>query len=311
MNKKVLIIVLSVILVLFLIFGVIAIVLKNMYDKSLNPVNISENSQTIEVEIPEGTGTSGIANLLEKEKVIQNAFTFKVYVKLNKVNNLQAGKYEFENGKDNVESIVKKMVSGEVIDETVKLTFVEGKKIKDYAELIAKKTNNTEEDVYSLLKDEEYIDSLIEKYWFLTDDIKNSDIYYALEGYLNPDTYVFENKDVSVKYIFNYVLNYTDKTLSKYKEDIERSNLNVHQIVSLASVVELEGKSEEARKGIAGVFINRLNSKMSLGSDVTTYYAFNVDMKDSDLTKNQINTYNPYNTRGPNMEGKIPVRSNL
>ena len=50
---------------------------------------------------------------------------------------------------------------------------------------------------------------------------------------------------------------------------------------------------------------------MSLGSDVTTYYAFNVDMKDSDLTKNQINTYNPYNTRGPNMEGKIPVRSNL
>jgi UPF0755 protein len=46
---------------------------------------------------------------------------------------------------------------------------------------------------------------------------------------------------------------------------------------------------------------------MSLGSDVTTYYAFGVDMADGDLTKDQINTYNPYNTRGPNMNGKIPI----
>lgn len=46
---------------------------------------------------------------------------------------------------------------------------------------------------------------------------------------------------------------------------------------------------------------------MALQSDVTTYYAFKVNMGDRDLTQSELNTANPYNTRGPNMEGKIPV----
>ena len=46
---------------------------------------------------------------------------------------------------------------------------------------------------------------------------------------------------------------------------------------------------------------------ISLGSDVTTYYAWNVDMGERDLTYEELNAYNPYNTRGPNMEGKMPI----
>ena len=46
---------------------------------------------------------------------------------------------------------------------------------------------------------------------------------------------------------------------------------------------------------------------MSIGSDVTTYYGIKVDMSERNLYKSEINTYNPYNTRGPNMEGKLPV----
>ena len=46
---------------------------------------------------------------------------------------------------------------------------------------------------------------------------------------------------------------------------------------------------------------------MSLGSDVSTYYAFKVDMGERDLTVKELNTENPYNTRGPNMSGKIPI----
>ena len=46
---------------------------------------------------------------------------------------------------------------------------------------------------------------------------------------------------------------------------------------------------------------------MKLGSDVTTYYGIKIDMGERNLTKNEINTYNPYNTRGPNMNGKLPV----
>ena len=46
---------------------------------------------------------------------------------------------------------------------------------------------------------------------------------------------------------------------------------------------------------------------MSLGSDVTTYYAYGIDMGDRDLTAEELYSYNPYNTRGPQMEGKLPV----
>ena len=175
------------------------------------------------------------------------------------------------------------------------------------AKTIAENTNNTEEDVFSLLENENYIDSLIEKYWFITNEVKQEDIYYPLEGYLLPDTYVFEDEDVTVKNIFSVILNFTEKYLDEYKEEIENNDLTVHQILTMASLAELEGKSLEDRKEIVGVFFNRIYDGMSLGSDVSTYYAFKVDMGERDLTSKELNTENPYNTRGPNMSGKIPI----
>ena len=176
--------------------------------------------------------------------------------------------------------------------------------MRKIAKTIAENTVNTEEDVFNLLEDEEYINSLIEKYWFLTEDIKNEAIYYPLEGYLLPDTYSFENKEVSVKTIFNIVLNYMDKFLSQYKDKVGD---DIHEILTLASIAELEGVSNEDRKEIVGVLKHRLQEKMALGSDVTTYYAFKVDMGERDLMAKEIKAENPYNTRGPNMEGKLPV----
>ena len=57
---------------------------------------------------------------------------------------------------------------------------------------------------------------------------------------------------------------------------------------------------------IAGVFYNRLNKGMNLGSDVTTYYGLQEEMT-GDLTPEQFNEENMYNTRASNMVGKLPV----
>ena len=75
--------------------------------------------------------------------------------------------------------------------------------------------------------------------------------------------------------------------------------------MTMASIVELEGTNSENRKMIVGIFENRLNSGMNLGSDVTTYYGLQAAMT-SDLTSEQFNTSNPYNTR-VGMIGKMPV----
>lgn len=275
------------------------------YISGTSPVN-TKSAENIKVEIEEGMGVQSIANLLEKNNVIKNATVMKIYAKLNNLHNLKAGTYELSNGED-LKTIIKHIENGDVIDDSVKITFIEGKNIRWIAKTIADKTNNTEDDVFELLKDEEYIDSLIEKYWFITDEIKDDRIYYPLEGYLLPDTYVFENEDVSVKSIFNVILNFTEKYLNDYKKEIEKNSLTAHQILTMASMAELEGKSTEDRAEIIGVFYNRITDGMSLGSDVTTYYAFKVDMGDRDLTAKELNTENPYNTRGPNMGGMIPV----
>ena len=203
----------------------------------------------------------------------------------------------------NVEQIVEILKTGKVMKEQINITFVEGKNIRWIATKIANATNNTEQDVFSLLEDESYIDSLINEYWFITDEVKNKDIYYPLEGYLFPDTYSFDGKDVDVKDIFKAMLDKMDSILT----ECGAKDKDVHDILSLASIVELEGLDATSRKTIASVFYNRIESNMSLGSDVTTYYAYKVDMGDRDLTTSELYTYNPYNTRGPQMFGKLPV----
>jgi UPF0755 protein len=102
------------------------------------------------------------------------------------------------------------------------------------------------------------------------------------------------------------MLDQTEKELDEYKTIIDNSTYNVHQYMTLASMLELEGTNSKNRKMIAGVFFNRLNIGMNLGSDVTTYYAFQEEMN-KDLTVAQFNSSNPYNTRASDMGGKLPV----
>ena len=301
MKKKILII--FCIIVILIVVSICAGVI--WYKMQLKPVNTETVTET-NIEIQQGTSTKQILELLQEQGVIKNVLASEIYIKLNEVQGLQAGKYRLTSDMS-LEQVLNQISSGKIIDEQISITFLEGKNMRWIAKTIAENTNNTEEQVYELLENEEYIQSLINKYWFLTDEITNENIYYPLEGYLYPETYKFENVDVSVEEIFNTLLAQTDKVLSKYKTQIEESGASVHQILTIASIIELEGKESESRTGISSVIYNRLKNKMSLGSDVTTYYAIQVDMGERDLYASEINQFNPYNTRGPNMEGKLPV----
>ena len=267
----------------------------------------NENNNETIVEIKSGTSTVEILKQLKNNNIIRNELVAKIYIKLNNIAGLQAGKYSFS-GQNSLKDVLNTLTTGKVMDETVNITFKEGKNMRYIASTIAEKTNNTANDVYNVLQDKEYITSLIDKYWFLSKTIQNENIYYPLEGYLYPDTYSFENKDVDVKTIFEKMLDKMSKVLSKYKKEGQdgetTENVSVHQLLTIASIIELEGNNSENRSKIASVIYNRLNANMSLGSDVTTYYAIRVDMGKRDLYAKEINTYNPYNTRGPQMNGK-------
>jgi len=293
-------------LLLLIVLSAIIIFIGVYFNINLSPMDKNSDESKM-VVIPPKTSTKKIGEILEKEGLVRSGQFFYVYCRLYKINNLKASTYELSLNMS-LEKIIEVLQEGNSYNpDMVKITFEEGINMKKVASIIESTTNNTKEDIFNKLKDNDYLDRTIAEYWFLSDEIKNTNIYYPLEGYLYPDTYFLENKDVTVEDIFKVMLDEMKKKLEPYKTQIEDSNYSVHNYLTIASMAELESVTEEDRKNVAGVFYNRLNKNMSLGSDVTTYYAFGVDMSERDLKASEINTYNPYNTRGPKMEGKLPV----
>ncbi len=267
---------------------------------------VSSSSDKVVFSVKQGESTKSIINDLKKERLIKSRKFAILFIKLNNIDTIKAGNYVL-NRNMSLRQIFSVITNSKNIkQDTITLTFHEGKNMRGVIKIITDNTKISENDIYNTLNDHEYIKSLMNEYWFLTDDILNENIYYPLEGYLYPDTYEF-NKDVTIKDIFKKMLDREEDVLDKYKTSIDSSELGIHKIITLASVAELEGKSLDDRKNIVGVFFNRINSNLPLGSDVTTYYAAKVDMGDRDLYQAEIDDQNPYNTRPMSSAGKLPV----
>ena len=292
---------------LIIIFVILLIAVAGLSWFSANLKPSSSFTQSKVIEVKEGSYLKDVGNLLSEEGVIKNPLAFRLYTKLNKVKPLQAGRYGISPDMS-LKEIITMMENGETYTgDEITFTYIEGKTMTWLANAIEEATSNTAADVYALLKDQDYLNRIIEKYWFLTDAIKDSRIYYPLEGYLFPDTYTLENRDVSVEEIFSVMLNKMDEVLTGYKSELDASEYSIHELLTIASIVEGESMAVSDRAGVAGVFFRRLDEGMALGSDITTYYAIQVDPHSRNLYGDDLDLENPYNTRGTNMEGVIPV----
>lgn len=260
----------------------------------------------VSIYVNEGDTYSTIGSILKEKSIIRNELAYKIYVRLNKPTDLEFGEYSIKNNLS-VEDVIKELKKGSNSKaETITVTFYEGKNMRNYVSKISESFNIDEKEIYNKLSDSNYLDTLIEKYWFITKDIKNKNIYYSLEGYLFPDTYEFYTS-ATIEDVFEKMLNNTEKKISSYKDKIEKSKYSFHQILTLASIIEQEAGNAKDRKGVAGVFYNRLADGWSLGSDVTTYYAEKIDNFSKDLTQADLSKCNSYNTRSSCMKGKLPV----
>lgn len=275
----------------------------SLYRYELSPT--SKDNTIIEVKIDKGMTTKNIAKELKKQDLIRNKTFFYLYVKLKNIN-IKASTYELSKNQG-MKEIVETLHKGSNYNpNSIRITFQEGLNMRQIAKIIEKNTNNSYNIVLEKASDKEFLNKVIKKYWFITEDILNEEIYYKLEGYLHPNTYEFSGKDVTVEEIFTKMLDEENKILDVYKEELYKKDYNIHEILTIASMCELEG-SEKYRKDIAGVFYNRLDMNMNLGSDVTTYYGAKIEMHERDLTTGEINTTNAYNTRSNKMAGKLPV----
>lgn len=290
--------------VLLLIIGVISTLI--YYKSSLGKVSSSTADK--EIVIKKGSSSKTIAKTLKKYSLIKNEFTFLVYIKLNNISDLKYGTYLMQENLG-VKKIVDMLQEGSTYNpDEVTITFQEGINMREIATIISKNTTNSYEDVINKANDIEYINKLKEKYWFITDRLNNSNLYYKLEGYLYPNTYKLTNKEVSVEYIFDKMLAEMSKHLEEYK-DFDYINMELHDYLALASMVEKESPVKSDRSKMAAVFLNRKAKGMNLGSDVTARYANKIDDKSKALTARQFAFKSLYNTRlqDGSMNGRLPV----
>ena len=263
---------------------------------------VDKNGKTIEVTIEEGDSYSSLGSFFKEQKLIRSELFYKIYVRTHHLNELVPGVYKLSQTMD-VATILTTLSNQN--KEFATITFREGLNIRQMASIVEEKVNVKADEFISVASNKEYLQEWINQYWFLTEDILNTEIYYPLEGYLFPDTYHIENGSSAKKIIDDMLVN-TEKKLEPYKDKLENNGYSIHELITMSSILELEVAATSDRNGVVSVFYNRLESGMPLGADATTYYAEKLELHERDLYQTELDACNAYNTRCSTMVG-LPV----
>ncbi|MBZ2136250.1 endolytic transglycosylase MltG [Streptococcus gordonii] len=249
-------------------------------DSALKPVNAND-TEYVTLEIPAGSSAKEIGSILEKKGLIKSGQVFNYYSKFKSYANFQSGYYNLQKSMD-LDTIAKALQKGGTDTPQPptlgKLVVPEGYTLNQIAEAVEKSGNKkvsiSAKDFLSKVQDESFISKMVAKYPKLLSGLpaKDSGVKYRLEGYLFPATYNYTS-DTTVETLIDQMLATMDSKLSTYYEVLESKNLTVNDVLTLASLVEKEGSTDEDRKNIASVFYNRLNQGMPLQSNIAILYA--------------------------------------
>lgn len=249
-------------------------------DSALKPVNAND-TEYVTLEIPAGSSAKEIGSILEKKGLIKSGQVFNYYSKFKSYANFQSGYYNLQKSMD-LDSIAKALQKGGTDTPQPptlgKVVVPEGYTLNQIAEAVEKSGNKkvsiSAKDFLSKVQDESFISKMVAKYPKLLSGLpaKDSGVKYRLEGYLFPATYNYTS-DTTAETLIDQMLATMDSKLSTYYEVLESKNLTVNDVLTLASLVEKEGSTDEDRKNIASVFYNRLNQGMPLQSNIAILYA--------------------------------------
>jgi UPF0755 protein len=261
-------------LILLIVVGIVGYQAYNYVTGALQPVD-EDSSEIVNIEVPIGSNLDTIATLLEDNGLIEDARIYKYYVRFNNESQFQAGNYDLTPSMTLAE-ITESLKTGRVYHEPLfSITFPEGLTLEEIADrVIAERTNHSAEDFMAKVQDEEYLNSLMEKYPnLLTEEIKGEDVRYALEGYLYPATYPFYEEDPSLELIIEQMLDATASIVQQNQAALDEIGESPHWLLTFASLLEEEATAQSDRQTIASVFYNRMEDGMPLQTDPTVIYA--------------------------------------
>lgn len=277
-----------------LVFVVAIVVFMLLFVAVLFEVSDRNDNSLYKVVIPKGASADQVASILLKQDLIQSRFGIKFALGFFGLSNkIQAGSYHLSKAMT-LNEIVHRITAGKVAKpDLVKITIPEGKSIYKIGELLTEQGFNFGEE-FKYLTNKKIPDDLITKYPFL-DEVDTK----SLEGYLFPDTY-YVAKDVAMYDLVDIMLRRFDELVIPFWEEVkEKTDYSLHEILTLASIIEKEAAYDFERPLISSIFHNRLDIKMALEADPTVKYVLGNPTKRVLYKDLEVNSpYNTYKYRG-------------
>ncbi len=271
------------------LFFVVLLALGGVYFWISSAMNtkIAHSKSNQFIQIPKGSNPGEIIEKLVNEGVIENGFAMKNYLRfVGDASKIRAGEYQFDSPISALE-VLKELEKGE--QKTIKLTIPEGWTRFEISKRIAEKFPTTpptdDKAVMTLLEDVSLIRDL-------DPTAKN------LEGYLYPTTYDFA-KDTKPQDVIKRMVDQFRKTWKpEWNAKAQLLSRTPREIVTIASLIEVESKYDDERAVVASVIYNRLNKGMMLGIDATNVYiAKLLGRWEGVINRSDLEVESPYNTR--------------
>ncbi|WP_317301069.1 endolytic transglycosylase MltG [Allobaculum stercoricanis] len=264
------------------------------YSSSLKPV--SSTDEKIAIEIAQGDTQNIVIDKLEAAGLIQSKLATKIYTKLNEFPRY-VGTFELSTSMSTQEIFAKLADPNNALQSFVSVTIPEGKWAKDIATILANSLPHLNRDeLLRLWNDDAYINQLAQVYPFIDPTLLTNDQYFVkLEGYLFPETYHID-LNMNEDQVTRMLLDQFGAVIAQFQPQIDASQYNLQEILTLASIIQFESGNPEDMPDISGVFHNRLNSGMPLGSSVTVCYALYDQFESSEQCETNTDIQSPYNT---------------
>lgn len=277
-----------------------------------------KDAKTISITVTEDDNIKSIAKKLGDADLVRYPNLFKFFADVTgKADNIGVGTFSL-NAQLDYNAMINAMYDYGPEQQVVTLMFPEGYNCAQIFKLLE------DNGVCTAASLEEYcMQGELNDYWFL--EGVSRDFKYCLEGYLAPDTYKFYVGDSPRRVLEKFLDEFDQRFTDLMKEDFEEIKqtytnrlknkgyneayikehaLTVHDIVTLASIIQKETASDAESYDIASTFYNRLVANMQLGADATVYYAIGDYFWETEvLTQAHLDTDSPYNTR---KNGGIP-----
>lgn len=237
------------------------------------------------VTIAPGSPVVVIGRKLQSEGIIRSGAAFTLFVRLRgQAAKLQAGTYDLSPSLS-LGEVVETIIKGDVIDSSIRVTIPEGLTLPGIGLLFEKRGLFTQNEFLQALQEVELPFAYLERI--------PTGVHNRLEGYLFPDTYQFP-PDVHPKQVVRIMAaRFNEIVPPMFASSPLSQRYTLHQLVTMASIVEKEAVKQAERPVIAGVFFNRLRRNMRLESCATIQFLLGTPRP---LLYADLEIVSPYNT---------------